>query len=100
MRRRRFHPRVYASIIESQGGKCACCGDDLGTDPRLIEFDHELSLELGGTDTPDNLRALTKSCHRAKTSREATERAKTKRLSQGPRMNRHDRLLAKYLEAE
>ena len=75
MPRRRFHPRVVRLeiISRAKNGKCACCDEPLGTDPRLIEFDHELSLELGGTDTPDNLRALTKSCHRAKTSREATQ---------------------------
>ena len=51
MRRRRFHPRTYAEIIARQNGICACCDAPLGTDPRLIEFDHELSrLELGGTD--------------------------------------------------
>ena len=100
MRRRRFHPRTYAEIIARQNGICACCDVPLGTDPRLIEFDHILPIHLGGEDNAGNMRALTKSCHRAKTSREATQRAKTKRLSQGPRMNRHDRLLAKYLESE
>ena len=31
MRRRRFHPRVYAGIVERQDGICACgCDEALG----------------------------------------------------------------------
>lgn len=44
-RRRRFHPRVYAEIIERQDGICACgCEEELGTDPRDIQYDHELAV--------------------------------------------------------
>ena len=98
-RRRRFHPRVLAEIVKRQDGGCACCGEPLGTDPRQIEWDHIVPLADGGEDRPDNLQALTKTCHRIKTTREATERAKAKRLAKGPRMNRQDRELAKMLEA-
>lgn len=97
-RRRRFHPRVLAEIVQRQNGECACCGDPLGTDPRAIEFDHIAAIADGGADSPDNLQALRRACHRAKSNREATARAKAARLARGPRMNRHDRMLAKFLE--
>lgn len=104
MRRRRFHPKTYAEIIERQDGICACgCDEPLGTDPRDIQFDHEVALHLGGADTPDNLRALKKKHHLVKTIREAKDRGKFRRIAdQGGmtkrRMNQQDRMLAKYLE--
>jgi len=104
MRRRRFHPRVYAEIIERQDGKCACgCGEELGTDPRDIQYDHERPLWNGGEDTPDNLRALKKKHHLLKTIGECKDRAKMKRIIERGgmakrRMNRQDRELARYLE--
>ena len=99
MRRRRFHPRAYAEIVKRQGGICTCgCGQQLGTDPRAIEYDHIVALADGGQDHPSNLQALTKACHRAKSNREATARAKAGRLARGPRLNRNDRMLAKLLE--
>ena len=99
MRRRQLHPRVKAAIIKRQGGICACgCRQPLGRIGRLIEFDHEIPLADGGEDNPGNMQALIKACHRAKSSREATERAKGKRLARGPRLNREDRMLARYLE--
>ena len=99
--RRRFHPRVYAEIVKRQGNRCADCPKKLGTDPREIEFDHAVPLWLGGSDAPDNLQALCKPCHRVKTSREARERAKTKRLEAaggGRKLNKRERMLARYLE--
>lgn len=35
------------------------------------EVDHIVPLSQGGTDTPDNLRAINRDCHKAKTQREA-----------------------------
>ena len=98
--RKKFHPRVLAEIVKRQGGKCACCGEPLGVIPRMIEYDHDLALADGGSDTPENLQALTKACHRAKTNREATERARANRLAKGPRMNARDKMLARYLEEQ
>jgi len=39
------------------------------------DVDHILNRASGGTDDPDNLQALCKLCHAAKTEREATGRA-------------------------
>ncbi len=104
MRRRRFPPRVYAEIVKRQDGICACgCGEALGTDPRDIQYDHEIPLWKGGEDTPENLRALRKKHHLAKTIGEAKDRAKFRRIAERGgmtkrRMSRHDRDLARYLE--
>lgn len=104
-RRRKFHPRTYAAIVERQNGICACgCGEPLGTDRRDMHFDHEIALWNGGEDSPDNLRALKKKHHLLKTIREATDRAKMKRIIDRDglrkrRENRQDRMFARYLEA-
>lgn len=104
MPRRRFHPKVYAEIIARQEGRCACgCNEPLGTDPRSIQFDHAIELWNGGEDTPENLRALKPKHHLLKTIRESKNRAKVKRIIEREgmgkrRMNRQDKMLAKYLE--
>ena len=104
MRRRRYPPRVYASIIARQDGFCACeCGESLGSDPRDINFDHHIPLWQGGEDTPENLRALKKRHHLAKTISEAKDRAKFRRIADRAglrkrRMNQQDKALAKMLE--
>ena len=104
MTRRQFHPRVKAEIVKRQDGICACgCGAPLGTDPRDIQYDHEIPLHLDGEDTAENLRALKKKHHLVKTIREAKDRAKFRRIvdrgGMGKRrMNQQDRMLARYLE--
>ena len=101
----RFHPRIYAEIVRRQDGICACgCGEALGTDPREIEYDHEIPLSLDGEDTPENLRALKRRHHLVKTIGETKARAKVARIQSREglmkrRLNRHDRALAAILEA-
>ena len=103
VRRRRFHPRVYAEIVERQAGMCACgCEEPLGTDPRDIQYDHKIPLWAGGEDTPENLRATIKKHHLVKTIRETKDRAKFVRIAERAglskrKMNRQDRMLAKML---
>lgn len=50
--------------------------DDKGT----WEADHEVCWEKGGSDHPPNVRPLCIECHKHKTSHDATNRAKDKRL--------------------
>ena len=60
-----------------------------------------MPLWRGGLDERDNLQLLTKPCHRAKTNREARERAKSKRLQRwgaGGKLNAQDRQLQRRLE--
>ncbi len=69
-------PRVKARIVLRQGGICACgCGQKLGASGERIEFDHEVALVLGGANDEDNLRALRKPCHRAKTAQDVSQKA-------------------------
>ena len=104
--RKRFHPKVYAGIIARQGGICGCgCGEELGADPREIQFDHHFGLEAGGTDTPDNLRAMKRKHHTQETAREAGVRGKTRRIKardgmKKRRPNQADKALRKILEGQ
>ncbi len=98
--RRKFSPRTYAVIVLQQGGKCACGCREKFEDVTGIHFDHILPLWLGGKDEPENLQALLSHHHATKTSREATARAKVKRIqAQGglrkPKMNAQQKALAK-----
>lgn len=103
--RKKFHARDYAAIIERQHGLCACgCNEELSTWPGDIHYDHELPLWCGGTDTLDNLRALIRKHHLAKTRGEAKALAKTRRIvaKNGHRtrdLNSTERELAKILES-
>ena len=76
-RRRRFHNRVYLRILRAQKMLCGACGEKLR---RPIDFDHIKPLWLDGEDTPENLEALHQHCHREKTRREASDRAKMNRI--------------------
>jgi 5-methylcytosine-specific restriction endonuclease McrA len=102
--RKKFAPSVYAGIIASQKGLCGCgCGEPLGDDPRDIQFDHVLDLQWGGSDTPDNLKALKSRHHLIKTTKAAKERAKVARIQKRDgmhkrKMNGADQALAKILE--
>lgn len=104
--RKKFHARDYAAIIERQHGKCGCgCGEELGTDPRDIQYDHELPLWCGGEDVTSNLRALKRKHHLDKTRGEAAVRAKVDRIAKslGHRRrnpNQTERDLQKILESK
>lgn len=49
----------------------------------MIEFDHQIPLDLGGTDDPDNLKPIHDSCHRRKTKEDIRAIAKARRLRRG-----------------
>jgi 5-methylcytosine-specific restriction endonuclease McrA len=74
-------------ILERQGWKCAITGQDF-RDGTKAEFDHIVPLWLGGENRESNLQAISKKAHQAKTSAEATVRAKVD-------ANRLKRVLAK-----
>lgn len=63
--RKRHSAKVKSAIIARQGGLCALSG--LPLIPGQIDFDHERALALGGADTPENLRAVNRDPHKAKT---------------------------------
>jgi 5-methylcytosine-specific restriction endonuclease McrA len=76
MKRKRLSPKARASILERQAGLCAICARP----GQRWEFDHEIQLAIGGADAVENLRALCRACHAEKTAKDATIRAKVKRL--------------------
>ena len=107
--RRRFSPSVYRAILVKQAWRCACCGecfyDERGIDRKRINwhFDHIISLEAGGEDTPENLQALLIGHHKSKSSHEAKVRGKVKRIiaQRGlldKKMSAKDKVYAKMME--
>lgn len=107
-KRRYLSPKEQATVIERQSRRCACgCGEDLEAGD--TKFDHDVPLWTG-EDTPedfkrlnhiDNFRALKNRHHLAKTTTEATQRAKEKRVRDrhlGLRLNARQRALARMLD--
>ena len=78
--RHRFTPSIYRAILVRQKWQCACGCDLLLSTAGIYHFDHAMPLDLGGEDTPENLQALIKGHHAKKTHKEASARAKTKRI--------------------
>lgn len=80
--------RQRLTLYLSQGGRCAVCGERRELDE--MDDDHHLPLWNNGTNEADNRRMICREgCHKAKTAKEAKERAKVKRLSESrPRLRR------------
>ena len=99
--RRRLTLKDKLEIIVRQA-RCPLCGDKLGA-LEGIEFDHMHALARGGADTPDNIQAAHRACHRIKTSgKPATTRgsdvaeiAKTRRMAKS-----HEEFRARLLSPE
>jgi hypothetical protein len=63
--RRRLTLKDKLEIMVEQA-TCPLCGGKLGALDNL-DWDHEQALARGGTDTNDNIRAVHRDCHKAKT---------------------------------
>ena len=64
--RRMSPPEAIKQHIKNlQKNRCALCGDELSE----CEFDHTTPLCLGGTNEPENIRALCGQCHAEETNR-------------------------------
>ena len=50
-------------LFKLQRGKCACCGQPLGTEYNL---DHIMPIALGGSNTDDNIQLLRATCNKQK----------------------------------
>lgn len=59
----RLSPGIAKKLYMLQRGKCACCGEPLGSDYHL---DHIMPLALGGTNTDDNIQLLRSTCNQQK----------------------------------
>ena len=68
------------AIWEREKGCCMECGVKLMTGQFIYE--HVRALELGGTDTDDNIRLTCKPCAKEKTKKDHKMAAKAKRVKQ------------------
>ena len=105
-KRRTLSISEKAAVIKRQEGNCAKCDAPLD-DVRDIEFDHRISLGMGGADHIDNMDALCRLCHREKTytriDGDIAKIAKTKRIQAQDglmrrKMSAKDKTLAKMME--
>ena len=64
--------RLRKLVLARDGWRCRSCGR-----PGALEVDHRVPLRRGGTDHPDNLQALCRSCHIEKSRRETPRRVPT-----------------------
>lgn len=75
--------KQYAELFLAQDGKCAHCGQRLevkgGQEVEVID-EHVEPLWRAGTNAMNNRQLWCKPCTKPKTSREATERAKSNRV--------------------
>lgn len=69
---------VKARVVLRQAGRCALSGVRLR--PGHIDFDHTRPLSMGGLHAEDNIRAVDRPAHQAKTAEEAGPRAKADRI--------------------
>lgn len=69
--------RRKLAIWEREGGRCMQCNIKLHTGQFIYE--HVRALELGGTDTDDNIRLTCKACATIKTKEDHSKAAKAKR---------------------
>lgn len=69
--------QVRLAVWEREGGKCMVCGCKLFAGGFILE--HVRALELGGTDTPDNMALTCKPCATVKTKADHSMAAKAKR---------------------
>ena len=79
-RRPTFSTSFRLTLFLKRKGICTACAQKIEAG-KAWDIDHILPLALGGTNEPDNLQILCRSCHKTKTARFDVPRiAKTKRL--------------------
>ena len=73
-----------AELVLTQMGKCAACGERLDfSKPRLVVDEHIQPLFSGGSNETSNRELRCKPCATVKTTLEAPDRAKVRRIEQG-----------------
>ena len=66
-------PQLQAAILERDAHTCQQCGDT------AVQVDHITPRSDGGSNTPNNLRALCRRCHAVITARHAAARSAAER---------------------
>ena len=73
-----------AELVLAQMGKCAACGERLDfSKPRLVVDEHIQPLFSGGSNETSNRELRCKPCATIKTTHEAPDRAKVRRIEGG-----------------
>lgn len=62
----KLSPGLSDKLFKLQRGKCACCGKSLGKD---FHLDHIMPVNLGGSNTDDNIQLLRATCNRQKSAK-------------------------------
>lgn len=73
----------FARLALEQDGKCACCSEKLDFRPRQIIDEHLHPLADGGSNEMENRALYCVGCAKAKTLKEVTPRARSKRYAEG-----------------
>jgi 5-methylcytosine-specific restriction endonuclease McrA len=79
MSRRRITPQQRAKIFTNASGVCHICGGKIGGSERW-DVEHVISLSMGGDDDFANMRPAHVTCHREKTTSDAGNLAKARRV--------------------
>ncbi len=79
--RRRMTKAQRLDLLHAHGGLCHICGGTINLAREAMEVEHVIPLAIGGKDDLTNMQPAHVTCHRAKTSREATMIAKVKRVA-------------------
>lgn len=82
--RKTLSKREYAFLALRQNGRCPCCSGklDFGK-PRQVVDEHLQPLADGGSNELGNRALYCAACAKAKTIKEVTPRARSKRISEG-----------------
>ena len=67
--RKRISKDVKLQLFKKQNGKCASCGENLGSDLSKIHVDHIIPWVLVGDELADNYQDLCEFCNECKSSR-------------------------------
>lgn len=80
-KRRPLTRNQLATLILEQAGKCAACGSklDFAKKGQVVD-EHRVPLFSGGTNDTDNRELRCKPCATVKTTQEAPDRAKVRRI--------------------
>lgn len=78
--RQRLTDQERAKLFLDRGGRCHVCGRKLRSGDTW-QLDHVIALEVGGTDTLDNLAPCCSWCHKGKTAEDHGKAAKVRAVA-------------------